>query len=129
MAKKRNRNRDRAREHKMVSALDDLEEFRKFREQMLPVLRKALDEEWSAEEIYEKAEALAAARTVNIALTEPDSTKALAAVKDILDRTKGKPTERREIKHQYDGLKDEELDALVMSELGHSEEDGNPTSH
>lgn len=108
-------------ERKMVKLLDDLREFESFRNEILPKLQKMLKEGASAQKIYEFAQSYAAARAVSV-LMDPDSTKALAAAKDILDRTIGKPKERHEHEHKYSQLKDEELDALLTSRLKEVEE-------
>ena len=95
----------------------DLEEFERFRAEILQQLRADLDAGLSAHEIYNKYANLAAARGITIALSDTDSGKALAAVKEILDRSQGKPTEKKEVKHQFEELPDEELDAVLQSEL------------
>jgi hypothetical protein len=67
--------------------------------------------------MYAWAESYAAARSISIALTETDSTKALSGVKEILDRSKGKAKERVDVEHRYSKLKDEEIDALLESKF------------
>lgn len=106
-------------EYQMVSALDRLAEFESFEEEVLPILRKAIKDGWSAERIENdpKLKALMVARQMTIALREKDSSKALAAIKDTRDRREGKAKERLEIENKYAKLKDEELDALLASEL------------
>jgi hypothetical protein len=103
-------------ERRMHRRIDDLIAFEEFQEEILPALRMALKEGKSAEEIYKMATAAAAARVVTIAVKEQDSSKALAAAKEILDRDGGKAVERKEVKHKYSELKDDELDALLLSE-------------
>jgi hypothetical protein len=127
--KRISRNKQRAQEHRRVSLLDDLAEFEQFQEEILPALRQALKEGKTAEDIYKMASSAAAARSVSIALREQDSTKALAAIRDILDRDQGKAKERMEHEHKYGKLKEEELDALLLSEAAASdttEEDEEP---
>lgn len=85
------------------------------------MLRQAITEAWPAEKIYKMAEAHAAARNVTIALTEEDSGKALSAIKELMDRSKGKATEKQEVTHTYSKLKDEDLDALLESKLKEEE--------
>ena len=104
-------------DEKMAKKLAELEMFEKFKDEILPALRRDIDKKMTPEEMLSKYAALAAARGISIALSEKDSSKALGAVKDILDRVQGKATERREVKHKYDDLPDEELDAILMSEL------------
>ena len=97
--------------------MDELDEFAEFKKSILPALREDIKNGVSAEEIYKKAQALAATRMVMIAMREVDSTKAIAAVKDILDRTQGRATEKQEITHKLESLPDEQLDALLKSKL------------
>jgi hypothetical protein len=112
--KKPTKNRE---DERMAKAMCELEAFEKFKDEILPALRRDLDKKMSAEEILQKYATLAAARGISIALSEKDAGKALSAVKNILDRVQGKATERREVKHQYEDLPDEELDAILMSEM------------
>lgn len=104
-------------ESRMVNALDKLKAFDEFESLILPQLRKDLKAGLTSEEIYKKYKHLAAARAVSITLAEPDSTKAMVAVKEIFDRNEGKTTEKREITHRLDKLPDEQLDALLLTEF------------
>jgi hypothetical protein len=110
-------------EDKMVRNLDTLKAYDEFRNNILPALQKKVLEGATAEEIYKTFESYAAARNITIAMTDPDTGRALSAIKDILDRTQGKAKERTEHVHKYAKLKDEELDSLLMSELTDLEED------
>jgi len=110
-------------ETRMLNSLKELDEFYKFREEILPVLRKALEDGLSAESIYAKYQAYAAARAVSIAATEVDSGKALAAIKDILDRSGGKAKERSEVVHKLADLPEEQLDSLILSKLKGAEDE------
>lgn len=96
-----------------VSAMDLLAEY----EELLPGLKAALRMGLSAEEIYTEFQAMAAARGIQIALTERDSGKAIAAIKDVLDRTQGKAKERQEHTHRLQQLPDEQLDALLKTKI------------
>lgn len=96
-----------------VSAMDMLAEY----EELLPGLKAALRMGLSAEEIYVEAQALCAAKGVQIALTERDSAKALSAIRDVLDRTQGKAKERREHTHRLQELPDEQLDAILKTKI------------
>lgn len=102
---------------RQAGILDDLQEFSRFREEILPVLREALSSGMSAEDIHKKFQAYAAARIVSIAAMEPDSSKALAAAKDIMDRAGGRATEKQEVVHKFDQVPDDQLDALILSKL------------
>lgn len=99
-----------------VNLLEELQQYEIFRD--LPKdLRAAVTEGRPAPELYQKYSHIAAVRAVHIAMTEQDSGKALSAIKDIMDRTYGKATERKEVRHKFDDLSDEELDAILISEL------------
>lgn len=100
-----------------AKALDDLAEFEEFKQSILPALRLELTKGSSAEDIYKKFEAHAAARGITIAMTETDSGKALSAIKDILDRVGGKAKERSEVTHRLTNAPEEQLDALIRSKL------------
>lgn len=110
-------------ENRLVKALDALDEFEKFQEEILPILRDALTKSWSVDEIYghPKVQALLAARAVTIGITDKDSGKALAAIKEAMDRKHGKATDRREVKHTLEKLSDSELDALLKTQLDDKE--------
>lgn len=94
---KKPRFRRNVQEHKVVQALDDLAEFESFQTEILPTLRKAIKERWTPEKVYKEFSAHMAAKAVSIALVEKDPTKSLAAIKEVLDRSQGKATEKREI--------------------------------
>jgi hypothetical protein len=104
-------------EHRMVRAIDELAEFEDFQQLVLPKLRKAVKEGWSAEKIYKEMSSLAAAKAVTHAMTAEDPAKALTAIKEILDRSQGKAVERREIKTKVEAMSDEELDSMLASEI------------
>jgi hypothetical protein len=114
-------------EEKMASALDALAEFQQFKDEILPELRDALKSGMSAEDLMKKYQAHAAARTITIMMRELDSSKALAAAKDIQDRSAGKAKERTEVEHKFAKLKDDELDSVLLSELGELTEDDSGT--
>jgi hypothetical protein len=105
-------------EERAVRSIDDLQAFDDFVKELLPALRNDLSAGLTADDLYKKYQSIAAARSIQIAMSEIDSGKALSAVKDILDRTQGKATERSEVTHRLDKLPDEQLDALLLSEMG-----------
>lgn len=107
-------------EDRLVAALDDLSLFTQFQSELLPDLRKMIQDGASTKDILGRARALAVARLTSLAVMEPDSKVALSAVKELLDRLEGKPTEKKEITHAMAKLKDEELDALVLTALNES---------
>ena len=114
-------------EYKMAKTIDDAREFDDFRQDVLPKIRKMLKDGKSTEEIIKFTESYAAARVATIALTDEDSGKALAAAKDLLDRSIGKAKERQEIEHKYSKLKPDEIDSLLLSKLGAATEDESDT--
>lgn len=118
-------------EERTIEALGDLAEFERFQAEVLPKLRDAvLNKGASAKDILDMVQTVAAARLGTMVVTEQDSGKALAAIKDILDRTQGKATEKREISHKFEKLKEEELDALLQSRLNEVEDhDRSEDSH
>jgi len=110
--------------------IDELEQFEKFKAEILPVLRKEISKGTPAEEIYKKFEAHLAARAVTIAMTETDTSRAMAAIREALDRSKGKAVERKEITRKYENLSDAELEALAKSKREQAGvEDGDSTEH
>jgi hypothetical protein len=114
-------------EHRMAVALDELAEFEAFQDEILPILRQALKEGWTAEKIYShpKAQALLAARQLTIGIMSPDAGKALSAITDVMNRTIGKPTDKVEVKGKLEKLSDDELDALLAAKLA----DDNSNDH
>ena len=103
--------------HNQTRTIDALAGYELYAANILPAIRKDLEAGLSAIDILKKYSPLAAARAVTVALMEEDGSKALAASKQVIEHTVGKPTEKKEIKHQFEELKDEELDALLNSEL------------
>ena len=100
----------------MEDRLDDLDEFMQFRKKIIPELREMLLSGLTDKQILAKFSKHVSARLVTIALTEPDNGKALAAVRDLLDRVNGRATEHKKIEHQMADLTDQQLDALLKSE-------------
>lgn len=116
-------------ENMMAKALDDLSAFEAFQEEVLPILRKAIKEGWSADKIekHPKVMALMAARKVTIALTDLDTGRALTAISDTQNRREGKPVERKELKATIESLPDDALDARLNALL--ADEDDESASH
>ena len=116
-------------EHRMARNLDILAKFEKYQEEIFPLLQEAIAKGWTPEQMrsHPKIQAMMEARKITIALTDEDPSRALAAAKDIQDRAEGKAKERVETTHKYEKLKDDALDALLMSELDMLKgEDGEP---
>lgn len=111
-------------EDSLVEALDDLALFQEMRAELLPELRRLIETKAPTKQILESARAAAVARLASLAVMDEDSKTALAAIKELLDRSEGKVTEKKEITHAMSKLKDEELDALVLSTLDEADSDG-----
>jgi len=101
----------------MVRGLDELDQFERFSKMVPEDLRKDILAGMKSKEIYEKYGNMAAARAVIIMMTEEDPGKAMTAVKDILDRTQGRPIERKQHQHALHNVDDKEFDALLSSEM------------
>lgn len=69
------------------------------------------------ETIYRELESEIAARLIEIGLVANDDKTALAALKEVTDRVKGRAKETITQVHQYDRMSENELDALLKSKL------------
>lgn len=98
-------------------SLDELSVMEELLSGVLTGVRNDIKAGLPAEKIMEKYAALAAARVVTVALTDIDSGKALAASKDILDRTQGKAKEKKEITHRLEKVEEKQLDAILLTEF------------
>lgn len=111
------------RENNLNDALDELTIFEEFKAKILPELRKDIAAGLSTDALLKKYEKFATARAITIAITEQDSGKALAAVKDIVDRQRGKPTENKTVRHKFEDVDDAQLEALITAKLTEEAED------
>ncbi len=109
-------------EDRMIQDLDDLSEFQDFKAEMLPKIRKQLQAGASTKDILNTARAVAVGRLAMIASMEGDSKTALAAIKELLERTDGKVTEKKEIAHHLAAMPTEELDALLITAVTESDD-------
>lgn len=110
-------------ENRANDLIDDLIEFREFRDSLLPVLQADVKKGTPAKEILDRLKTLAAARLGHIIMSETDSGKALSAIKDILDRTEGKAKESITTTHKFDKLDGQQLDSMILSKLNKLKED------
>jgi hypothetical protein len=117
---RRSRPRSNRTEARMVRNLDLLSQFDDYTSDIIPLLRQAIKEGWTSDRIrsHPKIMAMVTARTITIALQDPDPSKALAAAKEVIDRAEGKAVERRENTHKLEKLPDEQLDAMLLSAMG-----------
>lgn len=95
---------------------DDVDEFDKFRRQILPAIRLDLENGLSGADILQKYKAIAAARQVMVMVSKSDALASKAA-KDVLDRADGKPVETQVRRHKYEDLSDEQLAALYKTKV------------
>lgn len=108
-------------ENNMARALDQLAAFEEFRDSIAPALQGLVKKGATPEEIYRTVLSHVAARQATIALTSKKPSEALAAISDILNRSMGKPTERREVKMELANASDEMLDSKLQSLLSDDE--------
>jgi hypothetical protein len=103
----------------MARALDVRGLYGDISEQIAPILTQALRENWSSEKLanHPKIQLLLTARAITGAIQEADFGKAMTAIKDIKDRTEGKPKERVELTNKLEKTPDEQLDAMLKSKL------------
>lgn len=73
-------------------------------------------EHMTAEDLYKKYAKHAAIRTI-IELRNENPTAALTAAREILDRSQGRATERKEISHRLKNVPEKEVDSLILSSL------------
>jgi hypothetical protein len=104
-------------DNKLVELADDLKEFEEFKISILPVLRDMVTAKAPPAEILEMVQSLAAAK-LGTMIVRSDGKNTLAAIKEVLDRTQGKATEKIEQTHKFENMKEEQLDALLKSKLG-----------
>lgn len=104
-------------EKRMSDLHDDLKEFEEFRASTLKAIRQDIKKGLSAAEIRKKYAAILQGRLITDALTTHDEKVAAIIAKDVIDRVEGKATEKREVTHKFKDLKDEELDAILKSEV------------
>lgn len=104
-------------DNRMAKMIDDLAEFEDFRQTVLKAIRKDISKGLSAKELREKYAAIVQGRLLTDALTTEDVGKAAFIGKDIIDRVEGKATEKKEVTHKFSEMKDDELDAILKSEI------------
>ena len=120
--------RNRAEDH-FTKIVQEMEALETFRTQFLKSIRTDLAKGLTPTEIIAKNKDLVKLRTLTTALSAADDGKALAAAKELLDRTDGKVTEKKEITHKMDKLSDQEFDAILKSEFEELGEDFGSEKH
>lgn len=97
--------------------VEQMDLFHQFRTELLPQLQSDIERGMNAEQLAKKYSHLAMARMITVMMTEQDSAKALSAAKDVMDRGVGKAVERKKIEHSMAEMDEDQLDALILTEL------------
>jgi hypothetical protein len=102
---------------RMAGVIDALIQFEDFNTKILPALQADVKNKMTTKELREKYASLVQARLITDILLTDDAGKAATAGKDLLDRVDGKAAEKKEVTHKFAELKDEEIDAILKSEI------------
>ena len=111
------KNRVRREEYRKEQLSEKLALFEEFQETFLPQLKELLKAGADSERMRTEMAPILTAKALSLAITEKDAGKALALIKDQLDRTEGKAKERSEHTHKFENTPDEQLDAILNSKL------------
>lgn len=101
----------------MTKALDDLAAYEDFKATTLKAIRMDIRKGLGAAELRKKYAAVIQGRLITDALTTEDIKEASAIGKDVIDRVEGKATEKKEVTHKFADMKEDELDAILKSEI------------
>jgi len=101
----------------LVDQIDERSMLEELFNNVLPELKVDIAKGMDAAKLAKKYAALAQARVITTALTNPSAAAALPAARDILDRALGKPKETKEIQHSMANASEAEIDALIESKL------------
>ena len=102
--------------YNMANNVDRIAALQEIENTFGPAVRKALLDGKTDKQIMEQFKPIVGARLVTIATTGEDSV-ALAAGREILNRLEGTPVQKTEATHKFQRLPDEELDAIIESEV------------
>jgi hypothetical protein len=97
--------------------VDRLMALEDFENTVLPALQADLKAGMSSDQLREKYTAIVQAQLITTAISSQDVKARLAASKDILDRAEGTATQRIEQTHRLEKLPEDQLDAILKSEL------------
>jgi hypothetical protein len=115
------RNRSRRADYAKEKLMEKLALFEEFEQEFLPQLKDLLKNGADSAKMRGEMAPILTAKLLSMAITEKDAGKALAIIRDQLDRAEGKAKERSEVEHKFSNLKDEELDALLTARLNGNE--------
>jgi hypothetical protein len=107
-------------EDSLVRGIDTLAIVEQYYGSLIPQLKNLVDRRASSKEIFEASRAVVAAKLASIAVGSADERTSLAAISELLNRLEGKAKESKEITHKMASLKDEELDAVLLTALQES---------
>jgi hypothetical protein len=97
--------------------VDRLMALEDFENTVLPALQADLKAGMSSDQLREKYTAIVQAQLITTAISSQAVKARLAASKDILDRAEGTATQRIEQTHRLEKLPEDQLDAILKSEL------------
>lgn len=112
-----------------VRLIDELARYEEFKTTILPAIQADIKSGMSAEALREKYHAIVQAQLITTALSNPDPKARLTAAKDVLDRHEGTATQRIEQTHKLEKLPEEQLDAILLTELGQLKASTEDTQH
>jgi len=115
------KNKKRREAYGREQVLDKLAAFEEFTQDILPKLREMMKAGADSESMRAQVAPYLTAKALTLALKEQDSARALALIKDQLDRVEGKAKERVENTHKFQNMPEQDLDALLLSKLKGSE--------
>lgn len=122
MRRRQNRKGGKGTENEILNKIDE-DTFREYHSKILKSIRGDLLAGMTAEQIFKKYEAHAAAALVSSLVSPKDSVQ---AAEKILDRTQGKATQKIDSTHRLEKLKDSELDSFLTSRLNELQDDDTP---
>lgn len=102
----------------MCSALDQLKDFHKYEAEILPLLRRAVDEQWPSARVRKELAAFSQALVVQQGLLgNINRSSQISAIKDVLDRYEGRPRRRVRSTRECTEMSRDELIALAYRKL------------
>lgn len=109
-------------ENRISELIKNLAAFEDFNSRILPALQADIKNGMTPKELREKYLSIVTGRVITDALMTDDAGKAAAIARDLADRVEGKATEKKEVTHKFADMKDEELDAILKSEIDELED-------
>lgn len=70
-----------------------------------------------AKDLRDKYAARLTARLIIEGLTATESRDATNAIRDLTDRSEGRPVEKKEVRHHLEQLSDQEIEAMLRTEI------------